>query len=122
MMDDLVVTVKHLLDELNVSNDVCGRSNHLFQAESWQGLRDILNEYINNDGENADSTYQTKLQQLIDNVLSYDPPSRIDDSPGMATLTAIMTDCDIVVEEDEDAGNSSNTLESNELFHEICRR
>ncbi len=61
-MDDLLVTVKHLLDELNVRNDVCSRSDHLFQAESRQGLRDILNEYINNDGEDADSTYQ--LQQL----------------------------------------------------------
>jgi hypothetical protein len=30
MMDDLVVTVKHLLDEPNVSNDVCGRSDHIF--------------------------------------------------------------------------------------------
>jgi hypothetical protein len=120
MMDDLVVTVTHLLDELNVSNDVCGRSNHLFQVvEFWQGLCDILNEYINNDGEDTDSTYQIKLQQLIDNVLSYDQPSRINDSPGMATLTTTMTDSDVVVEEEEDAGNSNNTLESSELLHEI---
>ncbi len=78
-MDDLVVTAKHLLDELNVSNDACSRTNHLFQAESRQAFHDILDEYINNDGEDADSTYRTKLQQLIDNVLSFDPTSRIDD-------------------------------------------
>ena len=48
-MDELVVAVKHLLDELNVNNDVCCRTDHLFQAEDRQGLCDILNEYINND-------------------------------------------------------------------------
>jgi hypothetical protein len=37
----------------------------------------------------------------------------------VATLTATMTDGDVVVEEDEDAGNSNNTLESSELMHEI---
>jgi hypothetical protein len=42
--------------------------------------------------EDADSTYQTKMPQLIDNVLSFDPPSRIDDSPCMETLTATMTE------------------------------
>ena len=73
-MDDLIVTAKHLLDELNVSNDACSRTDHLFQAESRQALHDILDEYINNDGEDADSTYRAKLQQLIDNVLSFDPP------------------------------------------------
>ncbi len=34
-------------------------------------------------------------------------------------LTATMTDSDVVVEEDEDAGNSNDTLESSELLHEI---
>ncbi len=38
----------------------------------------------------------------------------------MATLAATMTDCDVVVEE-EDAGNSNNTLKSSELLHEIHR-
>jgi len=78
-MDDLIVTAKHLLDELNVSNDERSRTDHLFQVESRQALHDILDEYINNNGEDTDSTYRTKLQQLIDNVLSFDPPSRIDD-------------------------------------------
>ena len=85
MMDDFVVTVKHLLDELNVNYDACCGTDHLFQAESRHGLRDILSEYINNDREDADSTYRTKLQQLIDNLMSFDQPSRIHDSPGVAT-------------------------------------
>jgi hypothetical protein len=38
--------VKHLLDELNISNNGCGRTDHLFQAKSQQELRGILNEYI----------------------------------------------------------------------------
>ena len=54
VMDDLVVTAKHLLDELNVSNDACSRTDHLFQAESRQALHDILDEYINNDGKEPD--------------------------------------------------------------------
>ncbi len=37
----------------------------------------------------------------------------------MLTLTTTMTDGDVVVEEDEDAGNSNDTLESSELLHEI---
>ncbi len=119
MMDDLVVTVKHLLEEINVSNDACGRTDHLFQAESQHGLRYILNEYINNDGEDTHLTYLTKLHQLIDNVLSFDPSLRIDDSPGMATLTTTMTDGYVVVEEDEDAGDCNDTLESSVFLHEI---
>ncbi len=67
-MEDLVVTLKHLLDEVNISNYGCGRTDHLFQAESWQELSGILNEYIGNNGEDADSTYQTKMLQLIANV------------------------------------------------------
>jgi hypothetical protein len=39
----------------------------------------------------------------------------------MATLTAAITDGDVVVEEDEDTGNSNNTLESSELLHEIYK-
>ena len=117
-MDDLVVTVKHLLDELHVNKETCCRTNHLFQAESRQGLRDILeNININNDMGDTDSTYQTTLWQLIDNVLSFNPPLMIDDSPGMATLA----DMDVVMEEDEDAGDSTDTLESCVLLlHEIC--
>jgi hypothetical protein len=37
----------------------------------------------------------------------------------MATLTTTMTDGDVVVEEDEDVGNSKDTLESSELLHVI---
>ena len=37
----------------------------------------------------------------------------------MATLTTTMTDGDVVVEEDEDAGNSNDTLKSSELLDEI---
>jgi hypothetical protein len=29
MMEDLVVTVKHLLNELIISNDMCGRTDNL---------------------------------------------------------------------------------------------
>ena len=109
-MDDLIVTAKHLLYEFNVSNDTCSRTDHLFQVESRhrQALHDILNEYINNDGEDADSTHRTKLQQLIDNVLSFDPPSRIDDQHPVPPTTCniasaggggqTMTDGYIVVE------------------------
>ncbi len=39
----------------------------------------------------------------------------------MATLTATMTDGDVVAEEDEDAGNSKETLEFSEFLHEIYR-
>ena len=129
VMDDLVVTAKHLLDELNVSNDACSRTDHLFQAESRQALHDILDEYINNDGEDADSTYRTKLQQLIDNVLSFDLTLRIDDRhpipPTACNIASAggggqtMTDGYIVVEEDEDSGDSNKTLESSVLLHEI---
>ncbi len=61
MMDDLLATVMHLLDELNVSNDAFRSANHLLQAESQQGLRDILNKYINNNREDADSIKHTKI-------------------------------------------------------------
>jgi hypothetical protein len=60
-MDDLVITVKHLMDELKVSNDGDGRTrtDHPWQADFCQKLHDIINELINNnDGDDADSTYQ----------------------------------------------------------------
>ena len=67
MTDDLVITAKHLLDELNVYNDRDGRADHPLQADFFQRLRGIFNEFINsNDGDKSDSTYQTKMQQLID--------------------------------------------------------
>ncbi len=65
-MGDLVVTVKHLLDELNISNDGRSRTDHLFQAESLQELRGILNGYINYDMGDTDSTNQRKMLVLID--------------------------------------------------------
>jgi hypothetical protein len=75
MTDNLVSTAMHLLDELNVNNDEDGRADHPLQADCCQQLRDILNKFIdNNDGDNADSTYQMKMMQLIDDVLSYELP------------------------------------------------
>ena len=76
--DDLVITAKHLLDELNVYNDGDGRADHPLQAYFCQRLRDIFNEFIySNDGDESGSTYRTKMQQLIDDVLSYKPPLRV---------------------------------------------
>jgi hypothetical protein len=70
MTDDLVITSKHLLDELNINNDGDGRADHPLQADFCQRLRDIFNEFINsNDGDESYSTYRTKMQQLIDEVL-----------------------------------------------------
>ncbi len=112
-MEDLVVTVNCLLDELNVSNDKCGRTDHLFQVESWQELGGILNEYTGNDREDADSTNWTKMLQLIDNVLPCDPPSRINGSPGMEMLTATMTKEDVAME--EDAADSDDPVEPDVL-------
>jgi hypothetical protein len=36
MKDDLVITAKHLLDELNVYNDGGGRANHPLQADFFK--------------------------------------------------------------------------------------
>jgi hypothetical protein len=67
MTDKLVITAKHLLDELNNYNDGDGRAEHPLQADFCQRHRDIFNNFINsNDGDKSDSTYQTKMQQLID--------------------------------------------------------
>ena len=95
MTDDLVITANHLLDELNIYNDGDGRADHPLQADFVQRLRDIFNEFINsNDGDKSDSTYQMKMQQLIDNVLSYEPPLRVYNSTGTPTLTLKMRDED----------------------------
>jgi hypothetical protein len=67
MTDNLVITAKHILDELNVNNDGDGRADHPLQANCRQQVRDMLNKFIdNNDGDDADSTYRTKMLQLID--------------------------------------------------------
>jgi hypothetical protein len=125
MMDDLVITAKHLLDELNVINDGDGRADHPLQADCCQQLHDILNEFIdNNDGDNADSTYRAKMLQLIDVVLSYKPSLRIEDSTGTATLTLKMTDEDTSTKDEKTADvakekahmtDNNDTLTSNQL-------
>jgi hypothetical protein len=52
MTDNLVITAKNLLDELNVYNDGDVRADHPLQADFFQRLRDIFNEFINsNDGD-----------------------------------------------------------------------
>jgi hypothetical protein len=66
--------------------------------------------------DDTDSTYQTKRLQLMDNVLSFDPHSRIDDSPGMETLTATVTERDVVME--QDVADFNDTLQSN-VLHDI---
>jgi hypothetical protein len=71
--------VPHPIRPLNVSVDRDGRTDHPWQADFRQQLHDIINEFINNnDGDDADSTYQTKMLQLIDDVLTYGPSLRID--------------------------------------------
>ena len=75
-MRDLLITVKHLLlVEFNINNDGYGMSDQPFQAECRDELRGILNEFLDNDKDDADLTYETKMQQLIDRVLSYNSPS-----------------------------------------------
>jgi hypothetical protein len=111
MTDDLVITAKHLLDELNVYNDGDGRADHPLQAYFCQRLRDIFNEFIySNDGDESGSTYRRKMQQLIDDVLSYKPPLRVYNSTGTATLTLKMTDNDTSMEDMKNADfyNSEN--------------
>jgi hypothetical protein len=81
-MRDLLITVKHLLlVELNINNDGGGTSDQpflSFQAECRNELRGILNEFVDNDMDDSDLTYETKMQQLINRLLSYDTPSGID--------------------------------------------
>jgi hypothetical protein len=70
-----------------------GRADHPLQADFFQRLCEIFNEFINsNDGDESDSTYRTKMQQLIDDVLSYEPPLRVYNSTGTAMLTLKMRD------------------------------
>ena len=81
-MRDLLITVKHLiLVEFNINNDGCGMSDQPFQAECRDELRGILNEFLDNDKDDAEFTYKTKMQQLIDRVLSYNPPSASEIDP-----------------------------------------
>jgi hypothetical protein len=46
MTVNLVITAKHLLDELNIIDDKDGRTDHPWQAESCQQLCHILDEFI----------------------------------------------------------------------------
>jgi hypothetical protein len=55
------------------------------------------------------------MLQLIDNVLSFDPPSRIDDSPCMETLTATMTEENVNSVMEEDAADSNDSVEPDVL-------
>ena len=103
MTDDLVIviTVKHLLGELNVYNVGDGRADHSLQADFFKdSVIFFINEFINsNDGNESDSTYRTKMQQLIDDVLSYEPPLRVYNSTRTATLTLKMRDEDTSTED-----------------------
>ena len=81
-MRDLLITVKHLiLVEFNINNDGWGMSDQPLQAECWDELCSILNEFLDNDKDDADLTYKKKMQQLIDRVLSYNPPSSSEIDP-----------------------------------------
>ena len=127
MTDDLVITAKHLLDELNVYNDGDGRADHPLQADFFQRLRDIFNEFINsNDGDKSDSTHRTKMQQLIDDVSSYQPPLRVDNSTRTATLTLKMKDEDTSTEDMKNADVSAeeaNTRDTNDTLtsNVVCK-
>jgi hypothetical protein len=120
MTDDLVITAKRLLDELNVYNDGVGRADHPLQADFFQRLHKIFNKFINsNDGDESDSTYRTKMQQLIDDVLSYKPPLRVYNSTGMATLTLKMSDEDTSTEDMKNAdvaAEEANTRDNNDTL------
>jgi hypothetical protein len=60
------------------------------------------------------------MLQLIDNVLSFDPPSRIDDSPCMEMLTAAMTEEKVDVVMEEEAAGSNDPVKP-DLLHGIYR-
>ena len=71
----------------------------------------FINEFINsNDGDESDSTYQMKMQQLIDDVLSYEPPLWVYNSTGTAMLTLKMRDEDTSMEDMKNADVDAPTI------------
>ena len=104
-------------------------------SEFRRHLHEILHELINNnDGDNADSTYQTKMLQMIDDVISYKPPLplQIDDSPRMAMSLHVIGNVDYkndrqrhfnfnggwdeCAKEEEKMTETNDTLTSNQLY------
>jgi hypothetical protein len=120
-MRDLLITVKHLLlVEFNISNDGYGMSDQPFQAECRDELCGILNEFFDNDKDDADLTYETKMQQLIDRVLSYNPPSASEIDPLTETMMGAKMNADVASCEDA-ANSSSDYAEPNALALEVSR-
>jgi phage terminase small subunit len=87
--------------------------SNLSKRSVGMSFRGILNEFVDDDKDDADLTYETKMQQLINRLLSYDPTSGIDpltEATMGAKMNADVASC-------EDAANSSgdNVDEPNAL-------
>ena len=114
-MRDLLITVKNLLlVELSINNDRCGMSDQPFQAECRDEFRGILNEFIDNDKDDADLTYETKMQQLVNKVLSYNLPSALEIDPFTETMTGVKMIADVALCDDV-ATSSGDIVEPDAL-------